>query len=143
MTIRPHTLLRTVGLISAAGLAATLATPLAASANPFFGWGQPYRSMPAPRPVPLYTPYSVQQPTSPPAYDHLVEPSFVQAQQMYQLQQQAQRCNTGRLVGGLVGGGLGYGISRGDGRTWAVPLGALVGSQMGCSVGQGYPPRPW
>lgn len=57
--------------------------------------------------------------------------------------QLAQRCNTGRLVGGLLGGGLGYGLSRQDGRAWAVPLGALLGSQMGCSAAVGNGPRPW
>ncbi|MFM7264380.1 MAG: hypothetical protein ACKOZW_02060 [Cyanobium sp.] len=55
----------------------------------------------------------------------------------------AQRCNIGRLVGGLVGGGLGYATSRQDGRSWAVPLGALLGQQMGCSIGAGRGPRPW
>ena len=57
--------------------------------------------------------------------------------------QLAQRCNTGRLVGGLLGGGLGYGLSRQDGRAWAIPLGALLGSQMGCSAAVGNGPRPW
>lgn len=55
----------------------------------------------------------------------------------------AQRCNIGRLVGGLMGGGLGYAASRQDGRSWAVPLGALLGQQMGCSIGVGRGPRPW
>ncbi|MCF8132393.1 MAG: hypothetical protein K9J72_04635 [Synechococcus sp. Tobar2m-G35] len=53
-------------------------------------------------------------------------------QQQQQLQQ--QRCNTGRLLGGLAGGGIGYASSRGDGRTWAVPLGMLLGSQLGCNA---------
>jgi hypothetical protein len=57
--------------------------------------------------------------------------------------QLAQRCNVGRLVGGLVGGGIGYAASRKDGRSWAVPLGALLGQQMGCSIGAGRGPRPW
>ena len=55
----------------------------------------------------------------------------------------AQRCNTGRLVGGLLGGGLGYGLSRQDGRAWAIPLGALLGSQVGCSAAAGRGPLPW
>ena len=58
-------------------------------------------------------------------------------------QQWAQRCNTGRLVGGLVGGGVGYGMSRKGGRAWAVPLGALLGSQMGCNAAVGRSPLPW
>ncbi len=65
-----------------------------------------------------------------------VDPDYIQAQT-------AQRCNVGRLVGGIVGGGLGYAMSRQDGRTWAVPLGALLGQQMGCSVGSQRAPLPW
>ena len=57
--------------------------------------------------------------------------------------QVAQRCNMGRLVGGLIGGGVGYATSRKEGRSWAVPLGALLGSQMGCNVGHGRGPVPW
>jgi hypothetical protein len=58
-------------------------------------------------------------------------------------QQIDQRCNVGRLVGGLLGGGAGYAASRQEGRSWAVPLGALLGQQVGCSVGAGRPPLPW
>lgn len=58
-------------------------------------------------------------------------------------QQIDQRCNVGRLVGGILGGGVGYAASRQEGRSWAVPLGALLGQQVGCSVGAGRPPLPW
>ncbi|MFO7628720.1 MAG: glycine zipper 2TM domain-containing protein [Prochlorococcaceae cyanobacterium] len=58
-------------------------------------------------------------------------------------EQMAMRCNTGRLVGGLLGGGAGYAVSRKDGRSWAVPLGALLGSQVGCSAAAGLGPKPW
>ena len=51
-----------------------------------------------------------------------------------------RRCNVGRLIGGLAGGGLGYAASRQDGRAWAIPLGALLGSQVGCPVAQGQGP---
>ena len=50
------------------------------------------------------------------------------------------RCNIGRLIGGLAGGGLGYAASRDDGRAWAIPLGPLLGSQVGCPVAQGQGP---
>ncbi|MFW6730447.1 MAG: hypothetical protein ACODUE_01710 [Synechococcus sp.] len=53
---------------------------------------------------------------------------------LQQQQLQQQRCNTGRLLGGLAGGGIGYASSRGDGRSWAVPLGMLLGSQLGCNA---------
>ena len=60
-----------------------------------------------------------------------------------QAQQRQRDCNRGRLIGGIVGGGLGYVASRDDGRSWAVPLGALLGSQVGCSAGSGRGPLPW
>lgn len=60
-----------------------------------------------------------------------------------QAQQQAQKCQRGRLLGGIVGGGVGYVASRNEGRSWAVPLGALLGSQMGCSTAAGRGPVPW
>ncbi len=54
--------------------------------------------------------------------------------------QSQRRCNIGRLLGGLAGGGLGYAASRDDGRSWAVPLGALLGSQVGCPMALGHGP---
>jgi outer membrane lipoprotein SlyB len=57
--------------------------------------------------------------------------------------QLARRCNIGRLVGGVGGGGLGYAASRQDGRSWAVPLGALLGQQMGCNISSSKAPLPW
>ncbi|MFN9661186.1 MAG: glycine zipper 2TM domain-containing protein, partial [Cyanobacteriota bacterium] len=55
----------------------------------------------------------------------------------------ARRCHLWRLVGGLIGGGVGYASSRKEGRSWAVPLGALLGSQVGCNLGAGRGPLPW
>ena len=105
---------------------------------------QPWGSVPAP----------YQRSANPWAYGDMVSdgseslppPSAAQgpyATQLLTPAQLAQRCNAGRLVGGLLGGGLGYGLSRQDGRAWAVPLGALLGSQMGCSAAVGNGPRPW
>jgi hypothetical protein len=58
-------------------------------------------------------------------------------------EQQIQRCNTGRLIGGLGGGAVAYAMSRDDGRAWAIPLGALLGSQVGCNAAAGSGPLPW
>jgi hypothetical protein len=58
-------------------------------------------------------------------------------------QQQQRTCQIGRLVGGLVGGGVGYAASRQDGRSWAVPLGALLGTQVGCNAAIGKGPTLW
>ena len=46
-------------------------------------------------------------------------------------------CTDGKIAGGLVGGGLGAAISRGDGRWWAIPLGAVLGSSIGCEAAGG------
>ena len=46
-------------------------------------------------------------------------------------------CSDGKIAGGLLGGGLGAAISRGDGRWWAIPLGAVVGSHIGCDLAGG------
>lgn len=58
-------------------------------------------------------------------------------------EQQAQRCNTGRLIGGLGGGAVAYAMSRDNGRAWAIPLGALLGSQVGCNTAAGRGLLPW
>ena len=57
-------------------------------------------------------------------------------------EQQIQRCNTGRLIGGLGGGAVAYAMSRDDGRAWAIPLGALLGSQVGCNAAADRGPLP-
>lgn len=119
-------------------------------------WGyQPSPYRPNPYPVSPYvqpSPHSrlpVASPLDPWAYGDLVsdgdplDDPGPSASQLPTPAQLAQRCNTGRLVGGLLGGGLGYGLSRQDGRAWAVPLGALLGSQMGCSAAVGNGLRPW
>jgi len=46
-------------------------------------------------------------------------------------------CTDGKIAGGIVGGGLGAAISRGDGRWWAIPLGAVLGSAIGCDAAGG------
>ena len=43
-------------------------------------------------------------------------------------------CGDGKIAGGILGGGLAAAISRGDGRWWAIPLGAVVGSRIGCEI---------
>ena len=46
-------------------------------------------------------------------------------------------CSDCKIAGGLLGGGLGAAVSRGDGRWWAIPLGAVVGSHIGCDLAGG------
>ena len=46
-------------------------------------------------------------------------------------------CSDGKIAGGLLGGGIGAALSRDDGRWWAIPLGAVLGSRIGCEVDGG------
>ena len=46
-------------------------------------------------------------------------------------------CTDGKVAGALLGGAAGAAMSRGDGRGWAIPLGAVVGSKIGCDAAGG------
>ncbi len=46
-------------------------------------------------------------------------------------------CTDGKIAGGLLGGAAGAAMSRDDGRWWAIPLGIVVGSTIGCDVDGG------
>ena len=46
-------------------------------------------------------------------------------------------CSDGKIAGGLLGGGIGAALSRDDGRWWAIPLGAVLGSRIGCELDGG------
>jgi len=46
-------------------------------------------------------------------------------------------CLEGSILGGIMGGGIGAAASRGDGRWWAIPLGIVGGSMVGCQIDGG------
>ena len=46
-------------------------------------------------------------------------------------------CTDGKIAGGILGGGIGAALSRGDGRWWAIPLGVVAGSAIGCDAAGG------
>ena len=46
-------------------------------------------------------------------------------------------CSDGKIAGGLLGGAAGAVLSRDEGRWWAIPLGAVVGSHIGCDAAGG------
>jgi len=46
-------------------------------------------------------------------------------------------CTDGKVAGGLIGGGIGAALSRDDGRWWAIPLGIVTGSAIGCDLDGG------
>ena len=46
-------------------------------------------------------------------------------------------CTDGKVAGAVLGGGAGAALSRDDGRWWAIPLGVVVGSKIGCDAAGG------
>jgi len=161
MTFFPLHSTRRLGLLCTSGFLA-LSTALTAAPSQAQTWGRPAY---APPPVSYRPPFASPRPQAPhPLYgrddrydrydrydrddrygrygDNTVYDNDP-ADWALSEAQMAQRCNMGRLVGGLIGGGVGYATSRKDGRSWAVPLGALLGSQMGCNGGNGRGPVPW
>jgi len=46
-------------------------------------------------------------------------------------------CSDGKIAGGILGGAAGAALSRGDGRWWAIPLGVVAGSAIGCDAAGG------
>ena len=46
-------------------------------------------------------------------------------------------CTDGKIAGALLGGGAAAAMSRGDGRWWAIPLGVVTGSAIGCDLDGG------
>jgi len=46
-------------------------------------------------------------------------------------------CTDGKIAGGILGGGIGAALSQGDGRWWAIPLGVVGGSMIGCDIDGG------
>lgn len=119
------------GALTSLGL---LAGATAAEAYPLYDAPWTQAAPPPPPSISQAVPYGAPYGQRP--YPVPVAPGWVDAQT-------ARRCNVGRLVGGLVGGAVGYGASRQDGRSWAVPLGALLGQGMGCNLANNRTPLPW
>ena len=44
-------------------------------------------------------------------------------------------CTDGKIAGGILGGGKA--LSRDEGRWWAIPLGVVTGSAIGCDIDGG------
>ena len=46
-------------------------------------------------------------------------------------------CTDGKVAGAILGGGVGAALSRDEGRWWAIPLGIVTGSAIGCDLDGG------
>ena len=56
------------------------------------------------------------------------------------IQQRDDDCNDftdGKIAGGILGGAAGAALSRDEGRWWAIPLGVVTGSAIGCDIDGG------
>ena len=42
-----------------------------------------------------------------------------------------------KIAGGILGGAAGAALSRDEGRWWAIPLGVVTGSAIGCDIDGG------
>ena len=60
----------------------------------------------------------------------------IQSERIFE-RQDDNDCTDGKVAGAVLGGGLGAAMSKGDGRWWAIPLGAVVGSKIGCDAAGG------
>ena len=69
-------------------------------------------------------------------HQHSTRPSYRRHVTVYE-DVDTNDCTDGKIAGALLGGGAGAALSRGDGRWWAIPLGAVVGSHIGCDAAGG------
>ena len=46
-------------------------------------------------------------------------------------------CTDGKVAGAILGGGIGAALSLDEGRWWAIPLGVVTGSAIGCDIDGG------
>ena len=46
-------------------------------------------------------------------------------------------CTDGKIAGGILGGAAGAALSHDEGRWWAIPLGVVTGSAIGCDLDGG------
>ena len=46
-------------------------------------------------------------------------------------------CTDGKIAGGILGGAAGAALSQDEGRWWAIPLGVVTGSAIGCDLDGG------
>tara|TARA_B100001996_G_scaffold37496_1_gene27659 strand:- start:74 stop:520 length:447 start_codon:yes stop_codon:yes gene_type:complete len=83
--------------------------------------------------TPTYIPHSDPHPN---VGHHSSRPSYRRHVTVYE-DVDTNDCTDGKIAGALLGGGAGAALSRGDGRWWAIPLGAVVGSHIGCDAAGG------
>ena len=56
---------------------------------------------------------------------------------MQQRDDDGNDCTDGKIAGGILGGAAGAALSRDEGRWWAIPLGVVTGSAIGCDIDGG------
>ena len=67
------------------------------------------------------------------------EPDTTTRRQVIQKMEEVDEndCTDGKIAGGILGGAAGAALSRDEGRWWAIPLGVVTGSAIGCDIDGG------
>ena len=67
------------------------------------------------------------------------EPDTTTRRQVIQKMEEVDEndCTDGKVAGAILGGGVGAALSRDEGRWWAIPLGVVTGSAIGCDIDGG------
>ena len=67
------------------------------------------------------------------------EPDTTTRRQVIQKMEEVDEndCTDGKVAGAILGGGVGAALSRDEGRWWAIPLGVVTGSAIGCDLDGG------
>ncbi len=63
--------------------------------------------------------------------------AFIEAASGKRISYSTLSANSSKVAGALLGGAAGAAMSRNEGRWWAIPLGAVVGSKIGCDAAGG------
>ena len=119
-------------------------TPVSASADDVIGWETPSKTCYRETYREEYIPGTKNDPgfvrtfselIEVPCRDNIVSDPIIRRETVVEYDD--NDCTDGKVAGAVIGGGLGAAISRDDGRWWAIPLGAVVGSKIGCDAAGG------
>lgn len=84
-----------------------------------------------------YVPGTAENPGYVKSWHDTVEYPCAGTTRVIQQDDDGNDCTDGKVAGAILGGGAGAALSRDDGRWWAIPLGVVVGSKIGCDAAGG------
>ena len=84
-----------------------------------------------------YVPGTAENPGYVKSWHDTIEYPCARTTRVIQQDDDGNDCTDGKVAGAILGGGAGAALSRDDGRWWAIPLGVVVGSKIGCDAAGG------